>query len=1014
MLDVAPCVGHLLALLPHCCLHAVAEPLQPPQQPCCLEPLLVDHGVVLEHGLSIALEPLPRPRRRHLHRVRKHRAVLLRRLLPLLLPCPGRACVGHCAGTSLIAFSFMCDAVRVAAAASVVHVQCVCVHGKQVWVGTGEGTVSVHQQGTLAPLALFPALVSRDPVVAIAVLGSPPVVAIASARDGGSVYLFKTGASSAELVPVDISLCQTTVVGARVGGVGGLPLSLCAGQSTMAVAAGKRLTLVGWNGLAPREALRVLLPDKVECLAWHAGTLAVGHASAVRFVNTATGAVLLLQELLEAVFPDTGRLFWRRQRSLLQLVELAPDTLLIIHGDHAHTLAVDERGRTRLRPLPVRFAESIVAAALLDGIYVVGVSASGNALQVVNHETGTLYTPVECAGASLIATCEGHGVVATSAGIAAIEPALYATQLEQLRAAGLSEDAVSVLARTSVQDVPDRFWQLRELQTARAWVLFDQQQYTRAMDVLAEWLASPQQVLARFPAWLWEGGGDAGGGAAANTAARVPGETAGEEDTAHTISLLDTPPLTPKELASHEQFAKALRAVIPFLVQAKRTLARMAQSDSVRYMDTAIDAERYLETSGADTLATVSASVDTALFSCYSLTQLPLLLSFLRRPNSCRELVVAAALAHQPKLLAEFHHTQGHHGKALAVLAESGEVEAVAEYLVQLVTDDGHGDDTALRALVWEYTRWVMARNRLRGWEVLLEHDTNRVLMPRDEVLAFVDTTEEEDRGMLAMRYLEGLAAQTPDTRTHTLLAERYLAVGTSEALDRLLRMVQGPLELETRRLLRALAPHVESGALRRLLLLQVGLLQRLQEHTQCLEILVHRLHSPELAVDYCLAYAHGPDPAAAHTPGPAHASPPGLAHTLLVQLVEMYTARSEDHELLVLVLSHPRVGAYLLLKDVLARLPPEQFTVRELEQFLVAQLLHTTREVNQQRLELGLGRSGLVLLDHAILVGHKATQHTTVAETTACAVCGRRLGRSVLLWLPDGSVVHSGCAPQR
>jgi hypothetical protein len=297
-----------------------------------------------------------------------------------------------------------------------------------------------------------------------------------------------------------------------------------------------------------------------------------------------------------------------------------------------------------------------------------------------------------------------------------------------------------------------------------------------------------------------------------------------KDDATETASIRKRPtdpPQPDNKVAAEKDFKDSVRALQSFLTQCRVQIKRYIDIDgNLREplpvpSGSQIEAEKppfhfFIEESSLQgpvdwkaKLLEVAQLVDTTLFRAYMIANPSVAGSLFRLPNFCEPDVVQEKLYETGRYadLIDFLHGKKLHRQALELLEKFGKNEADEEvasalqgpqrtigYLQQLPPE--------MIDLILEYAEWPLRSDPKAGMDVFLADTENAETLPRDRVLAFLESIDTE----LAIRYLEHVIEELNDLnvdyhqRLVDLLLERLKsAEEKGDWGERLLRFLREP-----------------------------------------------------------------------------------------------------------------------------------------------------------------------------------------------------------------------------
>ncbi|KIW72699.1 hypothetical protein PV04_00876 [Phialophora macrospora] len=857
--------------------------------------------------------------------------------------------------------------------------------------------------------------------------------------------------------------------------------------SRLAVAVKRRLLLWTWHeGELEGDAVEVALSHSIKSLTWATGTkIVVGLTANYVVVDIDSQEVKDIigpGSIGGTPGQETSRL--GGTMSYIGMGSMVPTPLATGLGENEMLLAKDinthfiDRNGDPIgrRQIPWRVPPSAIGYSYP---YLLALQeASKGVLEVRNPQTLTLLQSIDLPGAVLLQVPnpnislahQGKGfLVASERIIWRMQGLNYDAQIDALIEGGQLDEAISLLNMIEETLINNKDGRLREIKMQKAQQLFDEKRFRDALDLFGEVSAPPERVIKLYPPVI--------AGALAKDGPSTTPETeetpkveessrktpkksdsvpspvkktktgASDADTA-SVRSAKTAENTGSEGLSEKELKTAVRELQSFLADVRRRLQRFFNPDqtvrSLSEVQSAAQSEdirqvtEYLlglssldDVDLADKLLEVARVVDTTLFRAHMYATPSLAGSLFRISNFCDPEVVMTKLEETGRYndLIEFLYGKRLHRQALERLQKFGQAEKTEEvdpllrgpartvaYLQNLGPD--------LIDMILEFAKWPLETEPEMAMELFLADTENAESLPREKVLAFLETISKE----LALRYLEHvvdeLDDQTPEL--HQRLVGLYLEdlkdpslPNRDEHLDKFLTLLRTSDQYSPAKTL-GLLPRDDPTfyEARAIVFSQMG------NHKQALEIYVFKLRDPAKAEEYCNQThleetSKGPGRASARrrssTTDPTDEEP-SIYHILL----NLYLNPPKGEKALFgpaieLMARHgPRLPANATLELI-----PEDLLVREFEAYFRGRIRNANSIMNESMIVSGLRKVDAVRVQAALLLGEGAQsggrgRKVRIDEDRVCGVCYKRLGGSVISVFPDNSVVHLGCAVRK
>ncbi|XP_042356083.1 transforming growth factor-beta receptor-associated protein 1 [Plectropomus leopardus] len=289
---------------------------------------------------------------------------------------------------------------------------------------------------------------------------------------------------------------------------------------------------------------------------------------------------------------------------------------------------------------------------------------------------------------------------------------------------------------------------------------------------------------------------------------------------------------------------------------------------------------------------------------------------------------------------------------------------------------------------VWKFADWTLQRNQEIGVQIFNKRPPADRFETQD-ALAFL-----EKYPLALLLYLEFLIhdLQSEEERHHNRLALAYVTQTLQEEEEADLRETRGKLQQllwESKfydvstvyERVKSATLHVEEAIL----------LGRSGEHSQALQVLVHREGDLKAAEAYCCRAAQDQNPQ--------------FRQTLLLTLLQIYL-RSEDLTSAAVDLLNNNPGVFAAEKVI--QLLPESWSVQLVSQFLVGSLRETFHQRRMARLQKALGQ--VELMRHKVIWMQASKTKFRLDKGQKCTVCQEDLAEPQFACNLHGELMHTSC----
>ncbi|KAK5106521.1 Vacuolar morphogenesis protein 6 [Lithohypha guttulata] len=872
--------------------------------------------------------------------------------------------------------------------------------------------------------------------------------------------------------------------------------------SRLAVAVRRRILLWSWHdGELAGDADEFTLANSAKSLTWAMGTkLLVGLNQNYVMLDIES------REQKTIVGPGsiggqpgsergTGTLSYIGMGSMMPAplaTGLGPNEMLLAKDVNTHF--VDRNGEPiGRRQIPWRGTPKAVGYSY-PFLLALQESAKQGVLEVRNPNTLTLLQSIELPNAGLLQVPnpsislahQGKGfLVASDRIIWRMKGLHYDAQIDALVEADQLDEAISLLDIVEETLIKDKEGRLREIKMQKAQRLFDEGKFRDALELFSDVSAPPERVIRLYPRLI------AGDMATArpqspleprspqmNRPASIASKSSIEKIRKQASDVANVPSGV-KESTNEKELKSAVRELQAFLADIRRRLQRFFDPDqNIRPLSELEDGpqaednknvvEHILEVKNndeahvKDKLLETAKVVDTTLFRAHMYNNPALAGSLFRIKNHCDPEVVMNKLEETERYseLIDFLYGKRLHREALERLQRFGQSDRTDDIDPQL-----HGPDRTvsylqnlpaeLIDLILEFAKWPLETKPEVGMEIFMADTENAESLPRDKVLAFLESINRRH----AMRYLEHVVDELDDT---TPELHQHLIVLYLDELK--LRNTEDRSDETFQKLLTHLRQSTQYSAAKTLPMLPRDdplfyealaiVYSKMGQHKQALQLFVFKLNDTAKAEEYCnQVYLQENSNANQRTAAGSSQrtstaqaqteDPISEASTIYALLLSLYLspppATPPDQE------EKPRIGdALSLLARHGPRLPasntlsiiPNELLVKELESYLRGRIRTANTGMNDTRMISNLRKVEAVRVQARLLLGNGEDgdpgaklgpsepisdaaakgrrRKIVINEDRVCRVCHKRLAGSIISAFPDGSVVHLSCQARR
>lgn len=845
--------------------------------------------------------------------------------------------------------------------------------------------------------------------------------------------------------------------------------------SRLGVAVKRRLLLWSWHdGELDGDATEIALSNSIKSLTWATGTKILAGLNAnyvlVDIESQETKTIVGPGSIGGAPGQESSRL--GGTMSYIGMGGMVPTPLATGLGESEMLLAkdinthfIDRDGEpVGRRQIPWRIAPQAVGYSYP---YLLALQEAGKGvLEVRNPQTLTLLQSIDLPGAGLLQVPnpnislahQGKGfLVASERIIWRMQGLQYDAQIDALVDGGNLEEAISLLNMIEETLIHNKDGRLREIKMQKAQTLFDEKKFRDALDLFGEVSAPPERVIKLYPEII---AGDAvfqepkESSVAADVSKvdnsprkahkktdSVPNpvkksKTLSSEGDAGSIRSVKTANNTSSEGLSEKELKFAVRELQAFLADVRRRLQRFfnpnqtvrslsevqsaAQSEDIRQVTQYLLGLSSLDDVDlGDKILDAARLVDTTLFRAHMFATPSLAGSLFRISNFCDPEVVMAKLEETGRYndLIEFLYGKRLHRQALERLQKFGQAEETEDVDPQL-----HGPARTVTYLqnlgpdlidmIFEFAKWPLETEPQMAMEIFLGDTENAEALPREQVLAFLESIDQE----LAQRYLEHVVDELNDLTPalHQRLVNLYLerlkdspSTEKDELFDKFLTLLKTSEQYSPAKTLGSLPrddpTFYEARAI---------VFSKMGNHKQALEIYVFKLHDPAKAEEYCNQ---------THLEESLHDNNRSGSRQRSSITNPLEEEPSIYHILLNLYL-HPPKGEMAMWRPAIElmarhgpRLPagstlemiPEDLLVKELEFYFRGRIRNANSIMNDSMIMAGLRKVEAVRVQAALFLGDGIQsggrgRKVRVDEDRVCGVCYKRLGGSVISVFPE------------
>lgn len=845
--------------------------------------------------------------------------------------------------------------------------------------------------------------------------------------------------------------------------------------SRLAVGVKRRLLLWSWHdGELNGDAVEIALSHSIKSLTWATGTkILAGLSTHYVLVDTDSQDVKSIVgpgSIGGAPGQETSRL--GGTMSYIGMGSMVPTPLATGLGDDEMLLArdinthfIDRDGESiGRRQVPWRSPPQAVGYSY--PFLLALQEPSKGSLEVRNPKTLTLLQSIDLPGAVLLQVPnpnislahQGKGfLVASERIIWRMQGLNYDAQIDSLVEGGSLDEAISLLEMIEETLIKDKAGRLREIKMQKAQKLFDEKKFRDALDLFGEVSAPPDRVIRLYPPII---AGDLA--VEDQKAGEEPGQPSTESDAPTTterktdsaasptkkpkaapsdvdtesVKSVKTAENVPENGLSEKELKTAVRELQAFLADVRRRLQRFfnpdqtvrslseiqngAQSEDIRQITEFLLGIPTLEDVDlADKLLAVARLVDTTLFRAHMYATPSLAGSLFRISNFCDPDVVMAKLEETERYndLIEFLYGKRLHRQALERLQKFGKAEHTEDVDPQL-----HGPARTVSYLqnlgpelidmILEFARWPLEADPNMAMEIFVADTENAESLPRDKVLAFLESI---DKG-LALRYLEHVVEELNDMtpNLHQRLVSLYLeelqdttsSTNQQELLDKFITLLRTSQQYSPAKTL-GLLPRDDPLFYEP----RAVVFSKMGNHKQALEIYVFKLQNPARAEEYCnqthleeaINDSSKPTSRRKSTTDPVDEQPSVYQILLNLYLNPPKGEKAMWGPAIELMARHgPRLPATSTLELI-----PEDLLVKELEFYFRGRIRNANSIMNDSMVTSGLRKVEAVRIQAALLLGEGTKtggrgRKVRIDEDRVCGVCYKRLGGSVISVFPE------------
>ncbi|KAM9842920.1 transforming growth factor-beta receptor-associated protein 1 [Aulostomus maculatus] len=287
---------------------------------------------------------------------------------------------------------------------------------------------------------------------------------------------------------------------------------------------------------------------------------------------------------------------------------------------------------------------------------------------------------------------------------------------------------------------------------------------------------------------------------------------------------------------------------------------------------------------------------------------------------------------------------------------------------------------------VWTFADWILHRNQEIGVQIFTKRPPGDHFGTQD-VLGLLDK-----HPLALLLYLEFLIndLKSEDERHHTHLALAYVTQMQQHGEDKDLRRKLQELLWDSK--FYDVSTVYERLATTELHLEKAVLIGKTGEHSQALQLLVHKTRDPQVAEDYCCKASRGQDMR--------------FRKALLLSLLETYLSLEDQTSAAADLLNkNPQVFA----AEEVIHLLPESWSLQLVSQFLVGSLRETFHQRRMKKLYKALAQAEL--LRHKVIRMQASKTKLKVDKGQVCKVCQRDLVEPKFACDLHGEAIHTSCS---
>lgn len=499
-----------------------------------------------------------------------------------------------------------------------------------------------------------------------------------------------------------------------------------------------------------------------------------------------------------------------------------------------------------------------------------------------------------------------------------------------------------------------KFEKLRKFQLLKAIYLLEQpdNQFSKAMDIFSEYLASPKLVVSHLPGDLKQ--------------------------------LLETGKSAPSNVQKSQIYA-----LIRFFTDSRRKLIRLLDNSYTvfKYNNLEITLSVYMDDDPEFSVEENLALLDNYLFDCYLLVNTKMINPFLRSKTFCDFAVVEQKCKELNLLdqLITFYYTRGEYAKAVELLRQLNKVPELVSFLQKLISLQ-----SAPGELIVDNIQFIVS-NQSENFDLLLMN--HNIDYSNIDYRQIIDYLVQHDMTKYLAKYLEFLIF---DEKLATLeitnaLFDIYFN-NIEDNYEKIERLYQTST-YNANQILKRLRNLSSSQISQKLM---IPPLLKLGRYDDILNIYIYDLSDIKASVDFCL-----------HVRNIKNDS---LSRGLIFKVIDLCLKNNDYSSIISYILNNPNLD-YIDFEEILIKLP-DSMSVNLVSSFLAMNL----KKMNSLNKNLIIKNELLKVnvINMKLKKMSLERKMFKLTQNSVCVRCGRNFNKSeILCFHPNGDVLHYKCSKE-